>query len=377
MLQIETIEDFEQKLKTDRYWINIAVQGLDLSNFTAQILKTVFRDCIFLGCELSPEADYYLLHSDNALFPQLRVPFKMYLNRLYTYKDLYNGFDYRNPNSYFETADYKIYKFFKENGSAEPDSIKVTLAQRLHDHGVSDALHDFLKIVGNPKKIVAVMGGHGMPRGSTDYRQVAQIGKKLAESGFLPVSGGGPGAMEATHLGAWFAERPLSDLEAAIDILSTAPKYTDSLWLSKAFEVMERYPRITAAESLGIPTWLYGHEPPTPFASKIAKYFANSIREEGLLAIAKGGVIYSPGSAGTIQEIFQDATQNHYLSFDIASPMVFLNRKYWAEERPIFPLLERMQKEGKYKNLLLTISDDSEEILQVLQNFLAGTNNNA
>jgi hypothetical protein len=57
--------------------------------------------------------------------------------------------------------------------------------------------------------------------------------------------------------------------------------------------------------------------------------------------------------------------------------MVFLNRKYWAEERPIFPLLERMQKEGKYKNLLLTISDDSEEILQVLQNFLAGTKNNA
>jgi hypothetical protein len=36
-----------------------------------------------------------------------------------------------------------------------------------------------------------------------------------------------------------------------------------------------------------------------------------------------------------------------------------------------------MQKEGKYKNLLLTISDDSEEILQVLQNFLAGTKNNA
>jgi predicted Rossmann-fold nucleotide-binding protein len=371
MLQIETLEDFGLKLNNERYWKNIAVQGLNLRSYTNQMLKTVFKDCIFLGCEMSPEVNYYLLHSDNALFPKLKVPFNMYLNKLYNYKDLYNGFDYRNPDSYHDTVDYKIYKFFRDNGSAEPDSIQVTLAQRLHDHGVSDALHDFLKKIGNHKKIVAVMGGHGMPRGSADYRQVANIGKKLAESGFLPVSGGGPGAMEATHLGAWFAERPESDLEAAIDMLAVAPKYTDSLWLSKAFEVMERYPRITLAESLGIPTWLYGHEPPTPFASKIAKYFANSVREEGLLAIAKGGVIYSPGSAGTIQEIFQDATQNHYLSFDIASPMIFLNRKYWAQERPIFPLLERMQQEGKYKNLLLTLSDDSEMILNVLRDFLA------
>jgi predicted Rossmann-fold nucleotide-binding protein len=374
MQQIETLEDFELKLKSLRHWKNIAVQGLDLSNFTSEILKTIFRDCIFLGCELSPEANYYLLHSDNALFPKLKVPFNMYLNKLYTHKELYRGFDYRNPESYNDTDDYKIYKFFEENGSAEPDSIQVTLAQRLHDHGVSDSLHDFLKKVGNPKKIVAIMGGHNMLRGTEDYRKVALIGKKLAETGYLPVSGGGPGAMEATHLGAWFAERPISDLETAIEILMLAPKYTDRLWLSKAFEVIERYPRITQADSLGIPTWLYGHEPPTPFASKIAKYFANSVREEGLLAIAKGGVIYSPGSAGTIQEIFQDATQNHYLSFDIASPMIFLNRKYWIEERPIFTLLERMHKEGKYKNLLLSISDDGDEILETLKNFLAGTN---
>ena len=82
MLQIETLEDFRQKLNSDRYWKNIAVQGLDLSSFTAQILITVFRDCIFLGCEMSPEANYYLLHSDNALFPKLKVPFNMYLNSL-------------------------------------------------------------------------------------------------------------------------------------------------------------------------------------------------------------------------------------------------------------------------------------------------------
>ncbi|MDO5488101.1 MAG: hypothetical protein Q4F42_06430, partial [Rikenellaceae bacterium] len=98
-------------------------------------------------------------------------------------------------------------------------------------------------------------------------------------------------------------------------------------------------------------------EPATPFASHIAKYFDNSIREDGLLAIAKGGVIYSPGSAGTMQEVFQDAAQNHYKTFGFSSPMVFLGREHWTQRIPVYPLLEQLQAEGRYKNLLLSIAD--------------------
>ena len=87
-------------------------------------------------------------------------------------------------------------------------------------------------------------------------------------------------------------------------------------------QVRERFPQ-DRYESVGIPTWLYGHEPATPLATRITKYFDNSIREDGILTLAKGGIIYTPGSAGTLQEIFQDAVQNHYLSFGYASPMVF------------------------------------------------------
>ena len=61
--------------------------------------------------------------------------------------------------------------------------------------------------------------------------------------------------------------------------------------------------------SLGIPTWLYGHEPSTPFATHIAKYFVNSVREDTILTVAYGGIIFTPGSAGTLQEIFQEAVQ--------------------------------------------------------------------
>lgn len=369
MKQIENIKDFDNLLQEQRIWKDIAIQNLDLRAYTSKMMQTIFKDCIFLGCDMSPEVDYYLLHSENALFPKLKVPFNTYINCLYNKDTLYDGYDYKNPASYLETNDYKIYRYFMDNGKGEPSSIQVTLAQRLHDHAVSDALSAFLNSYADPLRVVAMMGGHNLKRGTTDFLNIAKISKKLCEDGFLMVSGGGPGAMEATHLGAWFAGRPESDLESAVDILSAAPTYQHEMWLSKAFEVIERYPRINSYESLGIPTWWYGHEPPTPFATHIAKYFANSVREEGLLAIAKGGVIYAPGNAGTIQEIFQDATQNHYLVFDIASPMIFMNNNYWTEERPVFPFLKKMSEEGKYKNLLLSISDDNLEVINIIKAF--------
>ena len=49
-------------------------------------------------------------------------------------------------------------------------------------------------------------------------------------------------------------------------------------------------------ESLGVPTWVYVDEPTGGFATHIAKYFTNSIREDGLLAIARSGVVYAPAA---------------------------------------------------------------------------------
>ena len=92
--------------------------------------------------------------------------------------------------------------------------------------------------------------------------------------------------------------------------------------------------------------------------------FENALREDGLLTIAGGGIVYSPGSAGTLQEIFQEAVQNHYLSFGYSSPMIFLGREYWTEEMPVYLLLDHLLKKGKYKNLLLTLTDEIDEIVE-------------
>jgi len=344
---------------------NIAVQSLDLETLESKMLRRKFKHCLFLGCKMSEQL-WQHLHLDNFIFPVMDAPYEVYPNKLYTKETLYNNYDHQKPTTYQQTLDKLVYDHYIKTGK-QADSIKETLTRRLHDHSITDALEDFIENF-NPKKIVAMMGGHGLSRTDKTYRQVAEISRELTKKGYLMVSGGGPGAMEATHLGAWLAGRSDRSLSTAIKILSKAPFYNDKKWLSTAYEVLKKYPK-SKYQSLGIPTWLYGHEPPTPFASHIAKYFANSVREDGLLTIAKGGVIFAPGSAGTIQEIFQDLTQNHYRSFGFASPMVFINKEYWSYQRPIYPVIELMSLRGDLKNLNLGLYDTNEEVIDHIERF--------
>ncbi|MEQ9164553.1 MAG: hypothetical protein RLN74_17685, partial [Ilumatobacter fluminis] len=118
----------------------------------------------------------------------------------------------------------------------------------------------------------------------------------------------------------------------------------------------------------GIPTWMYGHEPPAAFATKIAKYFANSVREEGLLAVATYGVLFTRGSAGTVQEIFQEATQNHYESYGEPSPMVLIDVDYWTTTLPVWPLLGALA-DGRAYRALLTITDDEHEAVATIRSY--------
>jgi len=344
---------------------DIAVQSLDLETLESKMLGRKFKDCLFLGCKMSEQL-WQHLHPDNFIFPVMDAPYNVYPNKLYTKETLYNNYNPQKPKTYLQTLDKLVYDHYIKTGK-QAKSIKETLTRRLHDHSITDAIEDFLENF-NPKKVVAMMGGHGLSRADKTYRQVAEISRTLTEKGYLMVSGGGPGAMEATHLGAWLAGRSDRSLSTAIKILSKAPFYNDKKWLSTAFEVLKKYPT-SKYQSLGIPTWLYGHEPPTPFASHIAKYFANSVREDGLLTIAKGGVIFAPGSAGTIQEIFQDLTQNHYRSFGFASPMVFINKEYWSYQRPIYPVIELMSLRGDLKNLNLGLYDTNEEVIDHIERF--------
>ena len=362
--EIETREDLINLLKNHTKITYKAFQNLDFTGFDNLLTGRSFEQCLFLGCRLPEQFQAKIQNS--FIFPQLDMPYNSYINRLYTKDDLYKGYVPGQPETFENTFDQKVYRHYLKTGKYAKD-IKETLARRLHDHAITDALDDFLSAY-NEKQIVAIMGGHGLSRKNPVYKKVAYISKKLTEKGYLMTSGGGPGAMEATHLGAWFAGRSEDELYKAIEHLGRAPFFKDSLWLDTAFEIIRAFPQ-SHYKSLGIPTWLYGHEPATPFATHIAKYFANSVREDGLLTIAKGGIIFAPGSAGTIQEIFQEATQNHYLSFDYASPMIFMDINYWKKDKPVYSCLEQMTKKSHYKNLILSIYDEQQQIIDEILKF--------
>ena len=364
--EIECCDALKKVLEAGGILRHYAFQGIDFHPYMEYALKCRYSDCIFLGGsgleDLKPLMDEKCL-----VYPPFNdLPFRVFRSGLYNARTLYSGYRLGYPESYKECFDHRVYEHYLKAGKQTGD-IKETLARILHDHSMNDGIDDFLRSF-DERSIVGIMGGHGLSRCDENYRKVVLISKKLTEDGCLMVSGGGPGAMEATHLGSWLAGRSEADVEEALQMLCAAPGYKDELWLDTAFRVMERFPSPRYV-SLGVPTWLYGHEPATPFATHIAKYFDNSTREDTILTIAKGGVIYSPGSAGTMQEIFQDAVQNHYLSFGYSSPMVFLGKEFWTEEMPVYRLMQYLIDKGKYNNLLLSISDSVEDIVKIIEEF--------
>lgn len=362
MIELESIEAFDKHLDTQNSLTDTACQGLDLRERTWRLFEADVRGAFFLGCLFESSALEYLNDQGVCVFPALDdLPFHSFRASLYDANELYDGYLPGEPASYELTPDSLAYHRHKKT-AADLDVI-ATLAERIHDHAIDNALYQHLEGIGL-NSVVAIMGGHGLTRTDDAYVQVAKLGRALTEAGFYVATGGGPGAMEAANFGAWMAGYPIEELDEALAVLAGASTFEPvGEWLDAAFAVRERWP--DAGSSLGVPTWHYGHEPPNVFATEIAKYFANSIREDGLLAIALAGVVFAPGSAGTIQEVFQDAAQNHYESFGKASPMVFLDIDYWTTTKPIYPVLQQLA-EGKSYADVLTAFDDVTSIVDFL-----------
>ena len=62
------------------------------------------------------------------------------------------------------------------------------------------------------------------------------------------------------------------------------------------------------------------------FATAIAKYVGNAVREAVLLEVCNAGIVFLPGAAGTVQEVFQDACENYYAEETSIAPMVLVGR---------------------------------------------------
>ncbi|HYU35666.1 MAG TPA: hypothetical protein VEW48_26215 [Thermoanaerobaculia bacterium] len=313
----------------------------------------------------------------------LQIPYQPLRTGLYTPDELLSGFDPLQPESFAQTRDFQIFRSYVMEGRAATENFFASMMQSLHDNSITQALGALLA----GKRCVAIMGAHQLLRNEPLYEQIAVLSRDFTRSGLLVASGGGPGAMEATHLGAALASSPDEALPAALARLAEHPSLPGVLkdmiaddgsfdptgaaaahaWYRPAIEIWRSI--TSPGASLAVPTWHYGHEPTSPFATHIAKYFQNSIREDGLLAIATQGIVFAPGKAGTIQEIFQDATQNYYRTFRIFSPMVLLDTHFWTAVHPVEPLLRSLFTPSDFEHFLL-MTDSLEEARRFIERFV-------
>ncbi|MEU7017788.1 Rossmann fold nucleotide-binding protein [Streptomyces sp. NPDC046385] len=355
--EIHSLDEFDAALTSHGSLSPYRIQSVDLTDRTFALLSTSTTDAVFLGCPMQPEAAAKVRADGALVFPPVpHLPFDPYRSRLYSPEELFEGV---TTHPYAETPDARSYDWFqrtKGNGD-----IFSSMLRSLHDDAISDALDEHLA----DARVVGVMGGHQMGRGTDAYAGAARLGRSLTRSGLTVATGGGPGAMEAANLGAYTAPFLDAVLDEALELLAKAPSFTPSVteWARAAFEVRARWPR--GGDSVGIPTWFYGHEPPNAFAARIGKYFANATREDGLLARSNAGVVFLPGAAGTVQEIFDSATPNFYGSRGEPTPMVLVDRAHWTERLPAWPLL-RTLAEGRPMAARIALVDSIDEAPEAL-----------
>jgi predicted Rossmann-fold nucleotide-binding protein len=377
-LEVESRAEFDLHLAR-RSLAGLVVLGLRLDLDTPDFTGVDVSDALFVGCRLaSADAEIDLIRRGAHLVPPFDArPYPTHPATLYTPEDLSFGF---GQGGFAGMYDTQVYQHFLDHGGARPD-IREALAQRLHDAGIDNALGKAVDAWVNThgaKRAVGIMGGHAAPRGSDAYRMAATLAWRLATVGRLIVTGGGPGVMEAANLGSYFAARPATQLQAAIDRLAVAPHFDDhDPYTAAAIEVRTTYPAPPTAVTdvlgklrhggLALPTWLYGHEPANLFAGQIGKYFSNAVREDSILRLARGGIVFAPGWAGTVQEVFQAATKTFYQTDGPSGAFVFLGRAHWRDlpvEALLRPLLAR-SPHGDQSHLVV-ITDSLDEAMTAL-----------
>jgi len=191
--------------------------------------------------------------------PQARLPFQPICTAVCCAAELFHGFGPASPGSYAETMDFRSYEWFVRTGRSNPVEPHVAMMRALHESSVT---LDAGSVIADCR-VVGIMGGHQLPRNSAEHRGVASLGRALAD--------GTPDHRLGRVAQDWFA--PAWELSRTV----VAPVF-----------------------SLSIPTRHYGHDPTSPFATHTAKLFQNSIRDDGVLTVARQGIVLTQGSAGTL-----------------------------------------------------------------------------
>ncbi|SDT21286.1 Possible lysine decarboxylase [Nocardioides scoriae] len=354
--EIESVEELDgavrRALASDRPhplagW---QVQDVDLTGHEAELLSLDPHGALVLGSRMSDALATHLREGGALLFPSVPdVPFDPWRPHLYRPDELFAGLE----QGYAATPDARVYAWSQR---LHRGRVRDQLAMAIHDSSVDDALEERLR----DRRVVGLMGGHAVDRTHPSYAAAARLAHALAAAGLTVATGGGPGAMEAANLGARLGDHDAAVLDEVLERLAQVPTYADDVtaWARCGLDAVEGLG--DSGRSVGVPTWHYGHEPPNVFASEHAKYFRNAIREDVLLERCRAGIVYLPGAAGTVQEVFQAACANYYAAAEDVAPMVFVGEEHWTRTLPVWPLLQALARDRPMHDAVALVDDPSQ-----------------
>lgn len=185
------------------------------------------------------------------------------------------------------------------------------------------------EIVDRYTNTVTIFGSARFEEGNEHYDKAREVSAALANEGYTVVTGGGGGIMEAGNRGAYEAE----------------------------------------GQSLGFNITLPHEQHLNPYTTE-SMPFRYFFTRKVILSYGATGYVYFPGGFGTLDEFFEILTLIQTRKMPMA-PLVLVGKEYWTG-------LDKYIKEHMLKGdktisvgdeLLYTITDDTDEILQIINTY--------
>ena len=175
---------------------------------------------------------------------------------------------------------------------------------------------------------VAIFGSSRMQPGSHYYEKAVQLGKRLSDSGFAVITGGGPGVMEGANKGAKEGKGKSVGLNIEIPVEQHPNKYQDVILSFRYF----------------------------------------FIRKLMFVKYSSAFIIF-PGGFGTMDELFEALTLSQTKRIGVF-PIILFGREYWKGLVDWFSSTLLANGTILREDLdLIAIVDEIDEACQVLQEY--------
>jgi uncharacterized protein (TIGR00730 family) len=195
---------------------------------------------------------------------------------------------------------------------------------------ISEFVHGF-EVMNNIGPCVSIFGSARTKPGTPYYELAVKIARRLTESGYGVITGGGPGIMEAGNKGAWMSNGTSVGLNIVLPF-----EQSHNPFIAPDKNLQHRY------------------------------FF---VRKVMFVKYAQGFVVM-PGGFGTLDEIFEVLTLIQTKKIDPV-PIIMVGREFWEGLRDWIEeiMLKRHHNVSPEDMHLFHIVDDAEEVVRIIDEF--------